>query len=142
MRSLLGKYLMSTDADPLVNLTLDLSLILEKKMEWRLGHDRQQWYYFPYVITMTNFSASMKNTLIYKGEQYDSVEAEYVSATQGLVYQHWTFRSRGNRIVLLGCVSIKKYEPSRDLNLHIPNQRTNRCSNVKSKMGWGKCPAW
>ena len=78
MGSLLGKDSMSTDADPLVKLTLDLSGIPEKNMERRLGYDRQQWYYFPYVITMTNYSASTKYTLVYKGEQYDSVEAEYV----------------------------------------------------------------
>ena len=82
MGSLLGKYLMSTGADPLVNLALNLSLIPKKKMERRLGHDRQQWYYFPYVITMTSFLASTKYTLIYKGEHYASAEAEYVSATK------------------------------------------------------------
>ena len=74
----LAMYSMSTDADPLVTLTLDFSRIPEEKMERRWGADRQQWYYFPYVITMTNYSASTTYTLVYKGEQYDSVEAEYI----------------------------------------------------------------
>ena len=79
---------MSTDADRFVNLTLDFSHIPEKKIERRLGHECQQWYYFPYVITMTNYSASTKYTLLYKGEQYDSVEAEYVWVEKGMVHQH------------------------------------------------------
>ena len=58
---------------------------------------------------------------------------------KGLFHQRWISRSGGNRIVWLGCFLIGGIEASRDLNLHMPNQRTKLLSNQKSKMGGNKC---
>lgn len=61
-----------------MKLTADLSCISEEDLERRWGEDDREWYHCSYTITMTNYSASTKYALVYKGKEYDSVKAEYV----------------------------------------------------------------
>ena len=62
----------------LAELTVDLSVIPEDTIDRSMGKDGKWYYLCCYKIEMTNYSASTKYELDYKGTRYDSVTAEYV----------------------------------------------------------------
>ena len=64
----------------LVELNVDLSCIPEETINRDTGKDGKLYYRCDYEVEMTNFSASTRYELVYKGIKYNTVEAEYVGA--------------------------------------------------------------
>lgn len=62
----------------LVKVEADLSRITEKKIPVIKGADAKSYYKIDYVIQITFMSAYTKYELIYGGENYGLVTAEYV----------------------------------------------------------------
>ncbi|KAK3178857.1 hypothetical protein OEA41_000994 [Lepraria neglecta] len=62
----------------LVKLKTDLSFIPEESIDRRTGEDGEPYYSCSYDVEMTNYSASTKYQMVYKGIRYNSVEAEYI----------------------------------------------------------------
>ncbi|KAI5922982.1 hypothetical protein F4810DRAFT_232691 [Camillea tinctor] len=62
----------------LCNLEADLGRIPEENFEKKKGLDGRLWYEVNFMLETIYHSASTEYTLIYKGQRYDSVTAEYV----------------------------------------------------------------
>lgn len=63
---------------PLVKLDTDLSMIPESSLDRHFGKDNKEYYRCDWAIEMTNYSASTKYEMVYKGVRYSAVTAEYV----------------------------------------------------------------
>ncbi len=71
-------HLAAVSVKPLVKLETDLSMIPESAIDRQLGKDGKEYYRCNWAIEMTNYSASTKYEMVYKGVRYSAVTAEYV----------------------------------------------------------------
>ncbi|KAI1636075.1 hypothetical protein F4809DRAFT_663283 [Biscogniauxia mediterranea] len=62
----------------LCNLTADLSKIPVEQLDQREGNNGNMWYELNFAVEAIYRSASTEYSLIYKGQRYDTVTAEYV----------------------------------------------------------------